>query len=263
MNLETVEVCVEEVAIGNISHQAHGKLAVDLRTDVHQIGNLQGSPSMHCSDRDQLNLTDQTEGELRGGSWGGVATVQVVQPDSVGEVFEAGGDVRKDWTSGDPNQRGFWWRVELQQKYGSSQREERVCGLDQNLLLDQSPLLDLPWPPHSWAGKDKLRSSPGSIWFRTTGTEPGPGGPDPTGAGLSTIHNKYLNLDVLLPHSINPVCSSWTCSRPVSGELHVCMCLLLSDRCAEAEFPSRWDTWKCWARTGCVLLWWRKVYWAR
>lgn len=68
MNLETVEVCVEAVATGNVSHQAHGKLAVDLRTDVHQIGNLQGSPSMHCSDRDQLNLTDQTEGELRGGS---------------------------------------------------------------------------------------------------------------------------------------------------------------------------------------------------
>lgn len=38
-----------------------------------------------------------------------------------------------------------------------------------------------------------------------------------------------------------------TCSRPVSGELHVCMCLLLSDSCAEAASAWRWDTWKCWA----------------
>lgn len=70
MNLEAVEVRVETVAIGNVSDKAHGELIVDLRPDVHQIGNLQGSPSMHCSDTKPLSLTYNTRGKLTG-NWSG------------------------------------------------------------------------------------------------------------------------------------------------------------------------------------------------
>lgn len=104
MNLKTVEVCVETVAIGNVSDQAHGELTIDLRPDVHQIGHLQGSPSKPCSDTTHLNLTDETQGQRPGRRSGdGRVTIQVVQSDSVREVLETGRDVREDWTSGDPN----------------------------------------------------------------------------------------------------------------------------------------------------------------
>lgn len=46
INLKTVEVSVEAVATVNISDEPHGELMVDLWPDIHQVGNLQGSPSM-------------------------------------------------------------------------------------------------------------------------------------------------------------------------------------------------------------------------
>ena len=54
-----------------------------------------------------------------------------------------------------------------------------------------------------------------------------------------------------------------TCSRPVSRELHIWTCLLLSDTGASASGPVRCDTWKCLVWTVGVLPWRWKVYFAR
>lgn len=45
-HLEAVEVGVEAVSAGDVALQSHDELPVNLRSDVHRVGNLKGFPRM-------------------------------------------------------------------------------------------------------------------------------------------------------------------------------------------------------------------------
>lgn len=130
-----------------------------------------------------------------------------------------------------------------------------------------------PGPRPPLAGTGRLHSSPCSLWSRTRETGPEPDGPDRTADVSSEFQNKTQTISIWILWTTDLSCKSCTfsrtdfesltCSRPVSGELHIWKCLLLSVKGTSTLGSCLCDTWKCseWTVNASPRRW--KVYVAR